>query len=316
MATTDRGRRREERCEEWRAARYADVELDSDEEEELAEDVAKYFRPVGKEQEEARVAAVEGLNVVGKPLSLSGKNGGKWSKEEAAQVALLHQAKPEAKGNSIRPSQKRMPVIPFVSTPAKNVVLRLRNEEVEEDLLKMTGRDLAEERKAKAQSPKRAKPPVKGGVKGVAKTKAAPRSRAVPKVKSPTGNSKAAAAAKAAAAKTAAAAKAAAGAKAAAAARAAAASKAAAAAKAEAAAPTGGGSGKKRRFSAVEDEVVAAPRPPPVKKSKSGGRGVGSDTRLFTKHTEKKGWVVCNKCRTAVWPPNCNKHLSHCRKGA
>lgn len=35
---------------------------------------------------------------------------------------------------------------------------------------------------------------------------------------------------------------------------------------------------------------------------------------LFVKHGERKGWVVCKKCTTSVWPPNCAKHAAHCAK--
>jgi hypothetical protein len=37
--------------------------------------------------------------------------------------------------------------------------------------------------------------------------------------------------------------------------------------------------------------------------------------KQFVKHVDKKGWVVCRKCRTAVWPPNCAKHVQHCKVG-
>lgn len=34
--------------------------------------------------------------------------------------------------------------------------------------------------------------------------------------------------------------------------------------------------------------------------------------KMFEKHPDRKGWVVCKKCDAAVWPPNCGKHLHHC----
>lgn len=36
--------------------------------------------------------------------------------------------------------------------------------------------------------------------------------------------------------------------------------------------------------------------------------------KLFVKHPDKKGWVICRKCSAAVWPPNCNKHVQTCGK--
>jgi hypothetical protein len=59
---------------------------------------------------------------------------------------------------------------------------------------------------------------------------------------------------------------------------------------------------------------MGGPSPSKRARASGGGGGGGGDSRMFTKHAEKKGWVVCRKCRTAVWPPNCTKHLQHCAK--
>lgn len=85
-----------------------------------------------------------------------------------------------------------------------------------------------------------------------------------------------------------------------------------------------GGAKRRRRATAAEDAaaVAAATRGQgPAgggerERKRARGGATGGDSKMFTKHAEKKGWVVCRKCRTSVWPPNCAKHLACCSKAA
>lgn len=296
--------------------------VDSDEEEWLSEEVGKYFRTVTPEVEARRAVAVAGLNVVGKPLSLSGKVGGKPSSIDDAGIKKLIGKGKNVPAN-VRLNVARRPTVPFHDTPTKLVVLRLENADVEQDLMAMTGRDLKQERLT--LSPRSCK-----GKKGEAaradSTRAASEEARISRVtkRAPTGSRKAAkgpnwkAAAKVAAGK--------AGAARAAASKSAravtSAIPAAAAAKDVScrATVTRGGSSRKRRVSEVEGEMEemedAARRRPkrralPSKVSKSSS-SFGGDTKLFVKHKGKKGWVLCRKCGCEVWPPNCGKHTSAC----
>ncbi|KAJ8902593.1 hypothetical protein NDN08_006994 [Rhodosorus marinus] len=50
----------------------------------------------------------------------------------------------------------------------------------------------------------------------------------------------------------------------------------------------------------------------PQKRVRSSRNGSSPLSRKFSMHRSRKGWLVCNKCRAAIWPPNSRKHALIC----
>lgn len=150
----ERGQRRDQRDSNLAETRVAEYEagagMDSDEEEALAEDTARYFRTVGDKEEAARVAADEGLNRIARRLSAQRRI--REEKEEARVVSVEGL-------DSIAKPLNLSSEIPYGFPPAMKYDVRMSNDEVEDDLLKMTGRGgLPEERNSKHRSDHSTKP--------------------------------------------------------------------------------------------------------------------------------------------------------------
>lgn len=299
-----------------------------DEEEALADDAAIFFRPLGAKEYAARVASAASLNVnldiMLNDLQMGNGHDGRATLSRLEAPGPMHSS---TRSDGILSSvdqhlvdwSSRAELPPMFAHPKKvDLMIGLSDTELVEDLLLLSGRDLKEERDSNGESPQRAqsteecglkanckvaKPTVNNAAHGVMVTPSK-----LPKENASTEVAKAAAAnllLKSVATKA----------------------SLVATIETEAASErlytpdrAAGGSGKTRRFNVVDDAEPAVSRViPAAKKQKADDQSMLSDPLLFTKHTEKNGIFVCNKCGINFWPTsrNCNRpmprHLGNCQ---
>lgn len=69
---------------------------------------------------------------------------------------------------------------------------------------------------------------------------------------------------------------------------------------------------KKRKRGAGGDGSQCASDSEHSDRGAKKSRNEAPSGKLFVRHADKKGWVVCRRCAAAVWPPNCAKHAQNC----